>query len=100
MHFLPSAEVFSIFPIVTPVGSSLSKKGVKVSCLYLLPKDFLIFYVLLFIPYLLGFVKHLGIFFGFNYLKSSAEIVAVDASATLFSLAACGEGHSPSMPVV
>jgi len=51
IHFLPSAEVFSIFPIVTPIGKSPNKKAVKFSCLSLWPKDFLIFCVLLFIPY-------------------------------------------------
>ena len=63
MHFLPWAEVFSGFFIVTPIGISPSKKGVKVSCLPLQPKDFLIFCILLFIPHLLGFVKQSGIFF-------------------------------------
>ncbi len=43
VHFLPSAEVFSIFPIVTPIGKSPNKKAVKINCLRLRPKDFLIY---------------------------------------------------------
>jgi len=62
MHFLPWAEVFSIFFIVTPIGKSSIKKGVKVSCSPRWTKDFLIFCVLLFIPHLLGFVEQSGNF--------------------------------------
>jgi len=51
MHFLPSAEVFSIFPIVTPLGRVPNKKATKVSYLPPRPKDFLIFCVVLFIPH-------------------------------------------------
>src|SRR4030042_5059077 len=51
-HFLSLAEVFSIFfPIVTPVCKSPNKKAVKVRCLPLRPKDFLIFCILSFIPH-------------------------------------------------
>ena len=52
VHFLSLAEVFSIFfPIVTPLGKSPNKKAVKVKCLPLRPKDFLIFCIVLFIPH-------------------------------------------------
>ena len=55
MHFLPSAEVFSTFSIVTPIGKSPNKKAVQVSCLRLRPKDFLIFRIVY--STLLCFVK-------------------------------------------
>jgi hypothetical protein len=55
MHFLSSAEVFSIFPIITPIGKSPNKKAVKVRCIPLRPKDFLIFRTIY--TTLLGFVK-------------------------------------------
>jgi hypothetical protein len=45
MHFLSSAEVFSIFPIVYPIGRE-PKRTAKISRLPLLPKDFLICCVL------------------------------------------------------
>jgi len=51
MHFLPSAEVFSGFTIVTPIGRTTNKKAAKVSCLPLRPKDFPIFCIVLFIPH-------------------------------------------------
>jgi len=40
-HFLSSAEVFNIFPIVTPLGKSPNKKAVKEGLLglSLRPKD-------------------------------------------------------------
>ena len=58
MHFLPSAEVFSVFPIVTPTGRAPNKKATKISCLPLRPKDFLIFcFVCITYNTLLGFVK-------------------------------------------
>jgi len=49
IHFLPLAEVFIGFPIVTPLDRAPNKKATKVSCLPLRPKDFLIFYVVLII---------------------------------------------------
>jgi len=64
MHFLPSAEVFSIFPIVYPIGKSPNKKAVKVSCLRLRPKDFLIFCTVLY--HIIGLCQ---IIFYYNNLK-------------------------------
>jgi len=54
-HFLLSAEVFSVFAIVTPIGQPPNKKAVKVRCIPLRPKDFLIFHIDY--PTLSSFVK-------------------------------------------
>ena len=51
MHFLPSAEVFSICFIFTPLVRAPNKKAAKVSYLPSRPKDSLIFCIILFIPY-------------------------------------------------
>ena len=61
MHFLPSAEVFSGFLVVTPLGKTPNKKATKVSCLPPRPKDFLIFCVALFIPHYLALSNNLFI---------------------------------------
>jgi hypothetical protein len=70
MHFLPSAEVFSVFPIVTPIGRAPNKKAIKatkISCLPLRPKDFLIFcFVLYYIYHIIGLCQTI---FYYNNLK-------------------------------
>jgi len=57
MHFLSAGEVFSIFPIVTPIGKSPNLKAVKVRCIPLRPKDFLNLLYSINYTTLLGFVK-------------------------------------------
>jgi hypothetical protein len=49
-HFLPSAEVFSLFVIITPLAGEPNKKAAKVSYLPLRLKDSLIFSINTFIP--------------------------------------------------
>lgn len=62
MHFLSSAEVFSIFVIVTLIGKSSIKKSVKADCSSRWIEEIQIFFILLLIPYLLGLVEQSGDF--------------------------------------
>jgi len=81
VHFLLSAEVFSIFPIVTPIGKLPNKKAVKVvkvSCLRLRPKDFLIFRIILLIPHYWALSNNL---FYYNNLK---ELGPTQTAAGIF----------------
>jgi hypothetical protein len=78
MHFLLSAEVFSIFTIVTPIGKLPNKKAVKVSCLRLRPKDVLIFCIILLIPHYWALSNNL---FYYNNLK---ELGPAQTAAGIF----------------